>query len=157
MRQKILSACVLALLFFVANNVLASGSQIKVTDYNTFYDTQVNSVNCGGYWDERLVRVCDYRTELVDVSYKRCHYRLTASAPNSDAPEWETRVVLSTQSCPANWTIAGPSGQAPGGVYMHQHNSYFTQQEEQTVEYNCRMETRTVWVPVDGEHCPIQP
>ncbi|GAP75060.1 hypothetical protein W04_1579 [Pseudoalteromonas sp. SW0106-04] len=40
---------------------------------------------------------------------------------------------------------------------MHQHNSYFTQQEEQTVEYNCRMETRTVWVPVDGEHCPIQP
>ena len=58
---------------------------------------------------------------------------------------------------PANWTIAGPSGQAPGGVYMHQHNSYFTQQEEQTVEYNCRMETRTVWVPVDGEHCPMQP
>ncbi|WP_052713035.1 hypothetical protein [Pseudoalteromonas rubra] len=73
------------------------------------------------------------------------------------APTWDTRTVLSNQSCPANWTIPGPDHYAPGGVYVHQHNSYFTQQEQQRVPYNCRWETRSVWVPNSGNYCPIAP
>ncbi|MCF2908184.1 hypothetical protein L1285_07595 [Pseudoalteromonas sp. DL2-H2.2] len=130
---------------------------MQVTDYSTFYETQVNSASCGGYWDERRVWVCDYRTQLVNVSYKKCHYKLTAKHSAVTAPAWDTRTVLSNQSCPANWTIPGPDHYAPGGVYVHQHNSYFTQQEQQRVPYNCRWETRSVWVPNSGNYCPIAP
>ncbi|MAD90304.1 MAG: hypothetical protein ACPGVL_17655 [Pseudoalteromonas spongiae] len=151
----LIASVFLALTFNAAANT--AEQEIKTTDFNTFYDTQVANSDCGGYWDERRVRVCDYRTELTDVAYKTCHYKLMYAHSNSTAPAWETKTVLASNSCPASWTIPGPYGHAPGGVYIHQHDTFFTQQESKTVAYNCRWETRSVWVPNGGEFCPIEP
>ena len=69
----------------------------------------------------------------------------------------ETKTVLATQSCPGGWTIPHPipNYQVPGGSYFHQHDTFSTQQEERRVAYNCRWETRSVWIPRGGSYCPI--
>jgi hypothetical protein len=130
--------------------------ELVTTDYNTFYETQVNNSDCGGYWDERTVRVCDYRTELVDVVYKKCHYQFKTGISGS-FPEWETRTVKANNSCPSSWTVGKPSKRGPLGVYIYQYDTTFTQQEPKTVAFNCRWESRSVWVPVNGRDCPLIP
>lgn len=146
-------------LLVIISNTYASASDKKneviTTDYNTFYKTQVNNSDCGGYWDERTVQVCDYRTDLVDVVYKKCHYKFSYGVSGGTFPEWETRTVGANQSCPASWSVGVPHNHAPVGVYMYQHDTTFTQQEPKTVAFNCRWESRSVWVPTGGRYCPI--
>ncbi len=98
--KNILKIAAFSTLLLGTAQAASTQEQIKVIDYNTFYDTQVNNVDCGGYWDERRVWVCDYRTELVDVSYKTCHYKLIAGEPYGPYTLWQTKTVLATQSCP---------------------------------------------------------
>ncbi|WP_010606515.1 hypothetical protein [Pseudoalteromonas maricaloris] len=155
--KNILKIAAFSTLLLGTAQAASTQEQIKVVDYNTFYDSQVNNVDCGGYWDERRVWVCDYRTELVDVSYKTCHYKLMHGEPYGPYTLWETKTVLATQSCPGGWTIPHPipNYQVPGGSYFHQHDTFSTQQEERRVAYNCRWETRSVWIPRGGSYCPI--
>ncbi|AXQ98299.1 hypothetical protein [Pseudoalteromonas piscicida] len=152
--KNILKIAAFSTLLLGTAQAASTQEQIKVVDYNTFYDTQVNNVDCGGYWDERRVWVCDYRTELVDVSYKTCHYKFdNPSYPYAEP--WATKTVRADQSCPNNWIVPDPHGYHPRGQYIHQHNTYSTQQEERRVAYNCRWETRSVWIPRGGSYCPI--
>ncbi|MBQ4839627.1 MULTISPECIES: hypothetical protein [Pseudoalteromonas] len=58
------------------------------------------------------------------ATYKVCHYKLTAAHNDSTAPLWETKTVRPWQNCPPSWTIAGPGGWAPGGVYIYQYYTY---------------------------------
>lgn len=148
---KLISASALALSM---SHAFANEDKFTAVDFNQFYETQVASAQCGGYWDERQVEVCDYKTELVDVSYKTCNYELRYAAANSSYPASATRTVLANQACPNNWTVGSPSGMSPGGVYVHTYDSFFTQQEPKTVKYNCRIETKVVWVPSNGQICP---
>lgn len=158
--KKVLKLVSMSVCALMIGSAVAQNEQLVAVDYSKFYDTQVASPaspDCGGYWDERQVEVCDYKTELVDVSYKTCHYEFKYGHVNSPYPQWETRTVKADASCPNSWTVAGPYAHVPGGVYIHQYDTYFTQQESKTVKYNCRMETRTVWVPRNGKYCPINP
>ncbi|KZN57726.1 hypothetical protein [Pseudoalteromonas luteoviolacea] len=65
-------------------------------------------------------------TENVSTSatHKVCYYKLTAAHSDSTAPLWETKTVRSWQNCPPSWTIAGPGGWAPGGVYIYQYYTF---------------------------------
>ncbi|MBQ4812927.1 hypothetical protein A7985_02995 [Pseudoalteromonas luteoviolacea] len=58
------------------------------------------------------------------ATYKVCYYKLTAAHSNSTAPLWETKTVRASQKCPPSWTIAGPGGWAPGGVYIYQYYTF---------------------------------
>lgn len=108
-----------------------------------FHD-QVVSQGCG-YWDERQVRVCDYRTVLVTEPYTACHYNRTYASNPALFPTTVTTTHGPQHSCQYTITHGAP-GMSPHATYHLRSSEQLTRQVERTEEYNCRMESRMVWV-----------
>lgn len=123
-----------------------------------FHD-QIANRSCG-YWDERLVRVCDYRTVLVDEPYTACHYNCVSGACGYYPPTL-TRTHAANHNCQASFTLGPPFGSGGNpihpGVYQLNRSEQLTRQIERTEEYNCRMEHRMVWVQLPPDQCGYNP
>ncbi|MEN3160237.1 hypothetical protein ABC502_17840 [Alkalimonas sp. NCh-2] len=115
-----------------------------------FHD-QITSQSCG-YWDERLVRVCDYRTVLVDEPYTACHYNCVGGACGY-YPQTLTRTHHGNHSCVVSFNYRDNIAPVPAGVYQLVQTEQRIRQVERTEEYNCRMEHRMVWVQLPPWHC----
>ena len=123
-----------------------------------FHD-QVASQSCG-YWDERLVEVCDYRTVLVNEPYTACHYDCV-SGPCGYYPTTLTRTHAANHNCQTSLTLGPPFGYQgntihPAG-YQLSSSEQLTRQVERTEAYNCRMEHRMVWVQLPSHQCGFHP
>lgn len=114
----------------------------------TEFHDQVVSQGCG-YWDERLVRVCDYRTVLVSEPYTACHYNRTHTSNPALFPTTVTTTHGPHHNCQYTITHGAP-GMSPHATYHLRNTEQLTRQVERTEEYNCRMESRMVWIQLPG-------
>lgn len=111
-----------------------------------------NNAQCG-YWQERLVQVCDQRTVPTQVPFTRCEYNkgqhyghvfpatLTTEHPNHlTCPQTERRYAFLGAGSPEFWAN-----------YVLSSQSHLTRAGTTTEQYNCRDEYRYVWV--GGQAC----
>lgn len=109
-----------------------------------------------GYWVERQVEVCDERTVYVDEPYKQCNYNRTYTTSPAIFPASYSSSIAVNQSCQPYLTHGVP-GYTPHANYSLSSEQILTRQVARTERYNCRLETRWVWVPgrKDG-YCELQ-
>ncbi|MEH8017614.1 hypothetical protein MN202_10235 [Rheinheimera muenzenbergensis] len=129
--------------FSMAANADEKQSGLLTLTQPEFHD-QVVSQGCG-YWDERQVRVCDYRTVLVNEPYTACHYNRTYASNPALFPTTVTTTHGPQHNCQYTITHGAP-GMSPHATYHLRSSEQLTRQVERTEEYNCRMESRMVWV-----------
>lgn len=148
-------------LIYIAFTVFSVSATVSADDNNSglltlsqpeFHD-QITSKGCG-YWDERQVRVCDYRTVLVNEPYTACHYNRSYTTNPAIFPTTVTTTHSANHNCQYSLTHGAP-GMTPHATYLLRSSEQLTRQVERTEEYNCRMESRMVWVELPG--CNVNP
>lgn len=109
-----------------------------------------------GYWTEREVEVCDERTVYVDEPYKQCNYTRTYTTSPNIFPASYSVSLAANGTCQAYITNGAP-GYTPHANYSLTSEEIKTRQVAKTERYNCRTESRWVWVPgKPGGYCDAQ-
>jgi hypothetical protein len=115
-----------------------------------FQQTHV-SQNCG-YWIEREIEVCDERVVYDNEAYKQCNYNRTSTTNPSMFPTTYSISMAVNAQCYNDKTLGVP-GYTPHAVYALSGEEIKYRQVSRTERYNCRIETRMVWVPGNPRTC----
>lgn len=144
--MKILTIAIATLLFSTG----AAAEHKNSMTVAEFQQTHV-SQNCG-YWVEREIEVCDERTVYDNEAYKQCNYNRTYTTSPAIFPvNYNTSIALTAQ-CHYEKTLGVP-GHTPHAVYALSGEEIKYRQVSRTERYNCRIETRMVWVPGNPKTC----
>lgn len=143
-------------IFTIAMATLLISASTVAADQKTsmtvaeFQQTHV-SQNCG-YWLEREIEVCDERVVYDNEAYKQCNYNRTYTTSPTMFPVTYSMSIAANGQC-YHEKILGAPGHTPHAVYVLSGEEIKYRQVSRTERYNCRIETRMVWVPGNPRTC----
>lgn len=145
--MKVLTISILTLLASVGSIADERPTSMTVTE---FQQTQV-SQNCG-FWIERDIEICDERMVYENEAYKQCNYNRTSTTSPTIFPLTYTMSIPLNEQCHYEKTLGAP-GYTPHAFYALGGEEIKYRQVSRTERYNCRIETRMIWVPGNPKTC----